>query len=147
DGLTKAVAEAGLADRVQVCGVGCLRLCCEGPLVQVDPDGPLYEKVAPADAPSIVAALGGGAATARRGDPRRPFFTRQLPVVLANSGVVEPERVESYLAAGGYEALHQALHEMTPAQVVEAVQRSGLRGRGGAGYPTGLKWAQVARQE
>jgi bidirectional [NiFe] hydrogenase diaphorase subunit len=146
DALTQSVADAGLEERVHVCGVGCLRLCCEGPLVQVDPDGPLYEKVTPADAPSIVAALNGGAATARRGDPHRPFFTGQMPIVLANSGVIEPERIESYLAAGGYEALHDVLHERTPAQVVEEVQRSGLRGRGGAGYPTGLKWAQVARQ-
>jgi bidirectional [NiFe] hydrogenase diaphorase subunit len=146
DALAQAAADAGLTDRVQVCGVGCLRLCCAGPLVEVDPAGVLYEHVAPSDAPAIVAALQGGPAPIRRTDVTLPFFTRQTPVVLENCGWIEPERIESYIAVGGYEALHQALHEMTPAQVVEAVSRSGLRGRGGAGYPTGLKWATAARQ-
>ena len=62
------------------------------------------------------------------------------------AGVIEPERIESYIEAGGYRALHHVLREMTPAQVVDEVTRSGLRGRGGAGYPTGLKWATVAKQ-
>src|SRR5262245_66022715 len=79
EGLEQAVAEAGLDDRVEVCGVGCLRLCSHGPLVQVDPDGALYEHVAPAEAASIVAALDGGTATAQQGDPTHPFFTRQTP--------------------------------------------------------------------
>ncbi len=75
EGLEAAVAQAGLGDQVQVCAVGCLRLCCEGPLVQVDPDGPLYERVTPDDAASIVAALDGGPeATARRGDPHQPVL-------------------------------------------------------------------------
>ncbi|HMB06728.1 MAG TPA: NADH-quinone oxidoreductase subunit NuoF [Isosphaeraceae bacterium] len=146
EGLEAAIVQAGLADRVQVSAVGCLRLCCEGPLVQVDPDGPLYEKVTPADAASIVAALDGGRAAARRGDPDRPFFTRQRAIVLENSGLVEPERIESYIEAGGYESLYQVLREMSPAEVVDEVTRSGLRGRGGAGYPTGVKWGTIAKQ-
>jgi bidirectional [NiFe] hydrogenase diaphorase subunit len=146
DALVAAVESAGLADRVHVAPVGCMRLCCEGPLVGVDPDGPLYEKVTPAEAPSIIAALNGGRATPKQGDPNRPFFARQMPIVLENSGIVEPERIETYLAAEGYVALHHALREWTPAEVVAEVTRSGLRGRGGAGYPTGLKWSQVARQ-
>jgi bidirectional [NiFe] hydrogenase diaphorase subunit len=146
EGLEAAVQKSGRGERVQVCEVGCMRLCCEGPLVQVDPDGPLYEKVVPADATSIIAALDGGTATARRGDPGRPFFARQRPIVLENSGLVEPERIESYIAAQGYQALHHVLREMDPAQVVDAAIRSGLRGRGGAGYPTGVKWATVAKQ-
>jgi bidirectional [NiFe] hydrogenase diaphorase subunit len=149
--LSQAVADAGLKDRARVAPVGCMRLCCEGPLVQVDPAGTLYERVQPEDAPAIVAAAAGQAGgvsdrSVRVGDPKRPFFTRQMPIVLGNSGLVEPERVESYLAADGYQALYQALHEMTPAEVIEEVTRSGLRGRGGAGYPTGLKWSQVAKQ-
>ncbi len=146
DALTRAVADAGLDDKVRVCAVGCMRLCCEGPLVQVDPTGELYEQVKPGDAPSLVGALSGGTSTARRGDPERPFFTRQLPIVLENSGQIEPERIEAYLAVDGYVALHDALHERTPAQVVEEITKSGLRGRGGAGYPTGVKWGQVAKQ-
>ena len=65
--------------------------------------------------------------------------------MLENCGQVEPERIESYIAAGGYRSLHHVLHEMSPTDVVEAVTRSGLRGRGGAGYPTGVKWATVAK--
>jgi bidirectional [NiFe] hydrogenase diaphorase subunit len=144
-GLDSALVGADLRGRVQVCGVGCLRLCCQGPLVQVDPEGPLYEQVTPAQAPSIVAALDGGEAEVRRGDPQGPFFVRQKSIVLENCGRVEPERIESYIASGGYRSLSQALYEMSPAEVVEAVTRSGLRGRGGAGYPTGVKWATVAK--
>jgi bidirectional [NiFe] hydrogenase diaphorase subunit len=144
--LEAAVKEAGRGDRIQVREVGCMRLCCEGPLVQVDPEGPLYEKVARGDAASIVAALDGGTATAQRGDTGRPFFTRQMAIVLENSGVVEPDRIESYIETGGYETLFEVLREMSPREVVEEVTRSGLRGRGGAGYPTGVKWGTVAKQ-
>ena len=69
-----------------------------------------------------------------------------MAVVLENSGLVEPERIESYIAAGGYQALYHVLREMSPAEVVEEITRSGLRGRGGAGYPTGVKWGMVAKQ-
>jgi bidirectional [NiFe] hydrogenase diaphorase subunit len=147
DALETAVAESALGGQVDLCEVGCMRLCCEGPLVQVDPDGPLYERVQPKDAASIVAACAGGPeSTARRGDPHQPFFTRQMSIVLEHSGLVEPHRIESYIEAGGYHALHHVLREMRPADVVDEITRSGLRGRGGAGYPTGLKWATVAKQ-
>jgi bidirectional [NiFe] hydrogenase diaphorase subunit len=146
EGLEAAIAAASLGEQVGVCEVGCMRLCSEGPLVGVDPDETLYERVTPGDAPSIVGALGGAEATARRGDLRRPFFARQMAIVLENSGRVEPDRIESYIEADGYHALLQALREMSPAEVVEEVSNSGLRGRGGAGYPTGLKWATIAKQ-
>jgi bidirectional [NiFe] hydrogenase diaphorase subunit len=145
DALDKAVEAAGLQDQIEVRCVGCLKLCCQGPLVQADPSGILYEKVRPEDAAPIVEALKGGLAKVARGDPTHPFFARQMSVVLANSGIVNPERIESYIAADGYEALHDALREMTPADVVAAISKSGLRGRGGAGFPTGLKWATVAK--
>ena len=73
------------------------------------------------------------------------FFKRQLFIVLANSGVIDPERIESYIAADGYQALHEVLHEMAPKDVVATMVQSGLRGRGGAGFPTGLKWGTVAK--
>ena len=159
EALEKAVKEAGLEDQVEVRGVGCMKLCCQGPLVQLDADGhgatvqiqsatgtgPLYEKVTPEDAASLVATLKGGATTVEQGNPKLPFFTEQFSLVLANSGYVNPERIESYIAAEGYQALHDVLREMTPKDVVEAMIKSGLRGRGGAGYPTGLKWATVAK--
>ncbi|BAY11690.1 NuoF family protein [Calothrix sp. NIES-2098] len=148
--LEESVTSAGLEAQVQVTGVGCMRLCCNGPLVEVkekntDSLGTLYEKVTPEDAPSIIATLNGVETTVQKGDLAQPFFTYQMPIVLENSGKVDPERIQSYIAAKGYQALYHVLREMTPAEVVETVTRSGLRGRGGAGYPTGVKWATVAK--
>jgi len=143
--LEKAVADAGLQNEVEVRGVGCMKLCCEGPLVAADPQDALYVRVTAANAPSIIAALRGGQATAAQTDPNAPFFSKQCSIVLANSGVVDPERIESYIAADGYVALHEVLNEMTPKEVVEAMVKCGLRGRGGAGFPTGLKWGTVAK--
>src|SRR5262249_48240932 len=141
-----AAAEAGQKDQIDVRCVGCLRLCRAGPLVVADPSGALFEAVTPADAPALVGFLTGGAGPPRRGNWDHPFFTGQLPIVLAGSGTVEPERTESAIAFGAYASLYKAVRQMTPARVIEEVTRSGLRGRGGAGYPTGLKWSQVARQ-
>lgn len=143
--LVKAVAEAGLQDEVEVRGVGCMKLCCEGPLVQADPSNALYIKVTPDNAPSIIAALKGGKAALQQADPNSPFFTKQEPIVLANCGLIDPERIESYIAADGYLALHEAIVEMEPKDVLDAIVKSGLRGRGGAGFPTGLKWGTVAK--
>jgi len=145
--LQASVREKGLEDRVRVSPVGCLRLCCEGPLVQTDPDGTLYQKVTPDGADSIVAGLDGGPVNAAKGDALSPFFALQSSVILENSGRVEPERIESYIAADGYQALFHALREMTPAEVVEEITKSGLRGRGGAGYPTGVKWSMVTKNK
>jgi len=143
--MASAVSEAGLGDPVEVRAVGCMRLCGAGPLVRIDPQGVLYEKVAAGQGPSIVRALDGGTAEARRADLQSPFFTRQHVRVLENCGTIEPERIETYITAGGYQPLFHALHEMTPSDVISAISRSGLRGRGGAGYPTGVKWATVAK--
>src|SRR5262249_9856529 len=93
----------------------------------------------------IIDGLRGGPVTAARGDPKSPFFALQASVVLANSGRVEPERIETYIAADGYQALYHVLRDLRPAEVIDLVTRSGLRGRGGAGYPTGVKWATVAK--
>ena len=160
DALEKAVKESGLEDKVEVRGVGCMKLCCQGPLVQIDSheegegrtvsvqtagQGPLFVKVTPEDAPSLIATLKGGKTQVEQGDPKQPFFTEQMSIVLANSGIVNPERIESYIAANGYHALHDVLREKTPKEVVEIMTKSGLRGRGGAGFPTGIKWGTVAK--
>lgn len=145
DNLEKAVKDAGLSEQVEVRGVGCLKLCCQGPLVQADPSGILYEKVSAENAASIAQALKGGLSPVQQGDPKQPFFAKQHSIVLANSGVVDPERIESYIAADGYQALHHVLREMSSKDVVDSMVKSGLRGRGGAGYPTGLKWGTVAK--
>ena len=146
-GLEKAVKDSGLDDLVEVRGVGCMRLCCQGPLVQVDPNDALYERVTPEDAASVVGTVNGGQTTVQRGNPQSAFFTKQLSIVLSNSGYVDPERIDSYIAAEGYKALHDVLREMTPKEVVDEIIKSGLRGRGGAGFPTGLKWGTVAKTE
>ncbi len=143
--LKEAIATADLTADVAVSSVGCLRFCGHGPLVATDPDGQLYEQVTVIEAPSIAASFLGQQATAQPCDPHQPFFANQLPIVLENSGQIDPERIEDYIAVGGYEPLYQALYEMTSAEVIEEITQSGLRGRGGGGYPTGLKWATVAK--
>ena len=143
--IASAVSAAGLTDRVDVCAVGCMRLCGAGPLVRTDPHAVLYRNVRAGQGRSIVTSLDGRDADLPRVSLDDTFFTRQHVRVLENCGAIEPERIEAYIAAGGYRALFHALHEMAPADVVNAITRSGLRGRGGAGYPTGVKWATVAK--
>ncbi len=144
--MQQAVTEKHLSDRVEIRRVGCMGLCSQGPMVTVEPQGLRYEHVAVESAPSIIYALIGGKAQAALGDANQPFFSRQLMVVRSNEGRIDPERIEDYLEEGGYRTLHRVLHEMQrPAQVIDAIVKSGLRGRGGAGYPTGLKWGTVAK--
>ncbi len=145
EALQKAVAAHGLEDQVEIRRVGCMRLCSQGPLVQADPTRDLYQKVKPEQAASIIEALQGGQSGCEKGDPDSPFFKLQTSLVLANNGVIDPERIEDYIAADGYAALHEAIHERTPKDIVDAVVKSGLRGRGGAGFPTGVKWGTVAK--
>ncbi|MFA5976358.1 MAG: NuoF family protein [Elusimicrobiota bacterium] len=127
----------------QVNGVGCMGLCKEGPLVSVDDT--LYKAVSAADAPELINSLSQTPVQRLLCDSKAPFFSRQKKIVLENSGKINPEVIEDYIAADGYVALHKALAEMTPLQVNEQVTISGLRGRGGAGFPTGLKWSTVAK--
>ncbi len=143
--IEKTVADRKLTDRIEVRRVGCMGFCGLGPLVIVEPNNLLFEHVTPETAPSIVDALTGGTAQPKLGDLNQPFFARQKLVVLAHSGRIDPERIGDYIEQGGYRALHHVLLEMHPAQVIETILKSGLRGRGGAGYPTGLKWATVAK--
>ncbi|XWK87235.1 MAG: NADH-quinone oxidoreductase subunit NuoF [Phormidium sp.] len=144
--LEAAVKDHGMSDRVQVVGVGCMGFCGNGPLVEIDSQEKLYEQVTPNDAESIINALnGGGIPTAPEGDLKHPFFARQVRIVRETSGKIDPEKIEEYIAAGGYQSLYKVIHDFTPQQVVEEITKSGLRGRGGAGYPTGLKWATVAK--
>ncbi|NCC35095.1 MAG: NADH-quinone oxidoreductase subunit L, partial [Chloroflexia bacterium] len=143
--LEAAVEAAGQSERVDIVGVGCMGFCGQGPMVSVEADGVLFEHVRPEQAPEIIASLDGGPCSVKQGDHAHPFFARQLHIVRRNGGVIDPERIEEYIAVGGYQALYHVLHEMSPAEVIDAITRSGLRGRGGAGYPTGLKWATVAK--
>lgn len=149
DALDQEVARRGTKDRCQIKGVGCMGLCSEGPLVSTNlistGAGVLYKKVEPADSSAILDSLD-GAPVSRLICPRDvPFFLRQKKIVLENSGVIDPDRLEDYVAADGYTGLIKALTEMTPREVIDQITKSGLRGRGGAGYPTGLKWSTVSK--
>lgn len=143
--LEAAVKASPEPHRCKITGVGCLGLCKEGPLVTVDHDHVLYHDVMPDDAPAIVASLDGEPVARLAGDLNQPFFARQQKVALEYSGTIDPERIEEYIAVGGYSALVDTLTMVMPAGVVQQVVRSGLRGRGGGGYPTGLKWSTVAK--
>jgi bidirectional [NiFe] hydrogenase diaphorase subunit len=131
----------------KVRGVGCMGLCAAGPLVSADMNTKMYQNVTPVDAGAIIDNVVGGkpAPKAIVLDSNMPFFTEQKKVVLENAGEIDPERIEDYIAVGGYESLFQCLTSMTPQQVIEQVTKSGLRGRGGAGFPTGLKWTTVSK--
>ena len=147
----KTTLQDGLkaAGAVRVIGTGCLGLCHAGPLVQVEAKGQptaLYGHVTPA----VATRLADHIARASLPDDNRlpiaqPFFERQQRIVLENAGRIDAERIEDYIAMGGYHALRQAVTEMTPAEVIQQIAASGLRGRGGGGYPTGLKWSTVAK--
>lgn len=148
--LEKEVSERGLED-VQVKRVGCVGLCSKGPVVLVETKNAIYDGISPDDAESIIEGLEEESEEETLPDGGQtlqldsPFFTRQKKIVMEHSGTIDPERIEDYIAVGGYEPLLDVLTEMTPTDVIEQVTRSGLRGRGGAGYPTGLKWSTVAK--
>ncbi|MEX0602451.1 MAG: NADH-ubiquinone oxidoreductase-F iron-sulfur binding region domain-containing protein, partial [Bacteroidota bacterium] len=137
----------GKEKECEVMGTGCMGLCGQGPLVKVDPERRLYHSVTVDSARRIVethvAGKPGGEDNVLPED--HPFFAPQLKIVLENCGTINAERIEEYIAAGGYESLGRVLTELQPEEVVEEIRKSGLRGRGGAGYPTGLKWGIVRK--
>jgi bidirectional [NiFe] hydrogenase diaphorase subunit len=149
DALKMEVVESGMQNEVLVKGVGCMGLCSAGPLVTVETEQQMYAGVTPEKAPEIIRSMDTGADPAAAGlhpcPTNVPFFQRQQKIVLENSGKIDPERIEDYIAHDGYFALVTAITEMTPLEVIDQVKGSGLRGRGGAGYPTGLKWSTVAK--
>jgi len=156
DVLERAIEENGLAARARVVRVGCMGLCDAGPLVLVTPDGVYYPRVTGEMARRIVEEhLASGSVIEEEelkwegpgGEILRsrevPFFARQMKIALRNCGVIDPGSLEEYIAAEGYAALEKVLFEMAPEQVLDELKRAGLRGRGGAGFPAGLKWQFV----
>ncbi len=150
--LAQAVKEAGLAD-VKIDFTGCHGFCEQGPVAIVEPEGIFYTHVTVADVPEIVTShLRDGQPVERLfyKDPLTgqaikyhkdiKFYSIQQRIVLRHCGQINPERIEDYVALGGYASLRKALKEMTPGQVIDTLKRSGLRGRGGAGFSTGQKW-------
>jgi bidirectional [NiFe] hydrogenase diaphorase subunit len=144
EALAKQASDRGLGAKYEVKGVGCMGLCSEGPLVATS-TGHLYQHVSPVDAGELIESLETHPVLRLVCDTNVPFFERQKKIVLENSGLINPERIEEYIERDGYSALTNALTEMTPQQVIAEITKSGLRGRGGAGYPTGLKWSTVAK--
>ncbi len=142
-GLVDGVGVRGLTD-VAVKRVGCLGLCAAGPLVAVLETDRLHRGVSGADLTAVLDDLATADAASGMAEPD-PFFARQVRIVTENLGRIDPESIDDYVAAGGYTALERALTELDPAAVLAEVTASGLRGRGGAGYPTGLKWRTAVK--
>ncbi len=149
EALKQSLKTGGLDTEVEVVGTGCMGLCGEGPLVKVHPDDVLYERVDASAATAIVTGhiMRGEIVSDHQVDQTTPFFASQVKVVLENCGRINAESIEEYLAVEGYEALGKALGEMQPGEIIDEVRKSGLRGRGGAGYSTGLKWGIVQKAE
>jgi bidirectional [NiFe] hydrogenase diaphorase subunit len=143
--LENEVKQRGLGQTCTVKGVGCMGLCSAGPLVSVAPTGTMYRAVTPDDAAAIMDSLDSEPPARLDCPTDQPFFKRQVKIVLENAGEIDPDRIDEYIAADGYQALSTVLHEKTPQDVIEEISASGLRGRGGAGFPTGLKWRTVAK--
>ncbi len=138
-----------MALEVQVIPTGCMGLCSAGPLVKIlrrGGDNTLYQKVTPEAGVEILRSHVENEESVPEYelDQNIPFFTSQERVVLANGGVINPDRIESYVAHGGYAALEKALTTMKPKQVIDELRKSGVRGRGGAGYPLASKWSLLA---
>jgi NADH-quinone oxidoreductase subunit F len=147
-----ALAKHGLADQIGVVETGCLGPCAAGPVAVIYPDGVLYQNLKAENAERIVTehllkgrvvkelAAETPADIDMPGLKDIPFFKKQVKIVLRNCGMIDPLNIEEYIARDGYQALAKALTEMSPDRVIETVKKSGLRGRGGAGFSTGLKW-------
>ncbi len=151
--LESELENKGLRDKVQVIETGCNGFCAMGPLMVIQPDGVFYQKIKAEDVPELIDEhlvnnkqvkhlLFKDPVTKKR-IPKQddiPFFAHQMPRALRNKGVIDPESIDDYIGRDGYQGACRALLDITPDDIVEQVKISGIRGRGGAGFPTGLKW-------
>ena len=153
--LENEIKSNGLENDVHIVRTGCFGLCSLGPIMIVYPEGSFYARVTPEHIPQIVQEhLKGGNVVKEflyeqtvcddgtiKALDETDFYRKQLRVALRNCGVIDPEKIEEYIATDGYQALAKVLTEMTPDDVIDTMLKSGLRGRGGGGFPTGRKWA------
>ena len=157
EALEAQIAEKGLADEIKVVQTGCHGLCALGPIMIVYPEGCFYSEVKVEDVPEIVEEhLLKGRIVKRllyddtvhqdvvKSIESTDFYKKQRRVALRNCGVIDPENIDEYIAYDGYQALAKCLTEYTPEQVIQVIKDSGLRGRGGGGFPTGRKWELAA---
>ena len=157
EALEKEIGEQGLSEEIKVVRTGCFGLCALGPIMIVYPEGCFYSRVKPEDVKEIVDEhlLKGRIVTRLLYDEtveqdsikslnETAFYKKQVRVALRNCGVINPEEIDEYIAMDGYQALAKCLTEYTPEQVIQIVTDSGLRGRGGGGFPTGRKWSLCA---
>ena len=160
EALETQIAEKGLSEEIKVIRTGCFGLCALGPIMIVYPEGSFYSQVKVEDIPEIVEEhlLKGRIVTRLLYDETvtteeikslndTTFYAKQQRVALRNCGVIDPENIDEYIAYDGYQALAKCLTEYTPEQVVQVIKDSGLRGRGGGGFPTGLKWSFTAANQ
>ena len=160
DNFHKILEEKGLKDDVQVIKTGCFGFCEKGPIVKIMPDNTFYTLVKPEDVERIVnehIIKGRKVPELLYTNPENKehvsdskhmdFYRKQIRIALRNCGFVDPENIEESISRGGYEALAKCLTEMTPQQVIDEITKSGLRGRGGAGFPTGVKWGLCAKNQ
>ena len=160
EALETQIAEKGLSEEIKVIKTGCFGLCALGPIMIVYPEGSFYSQVKVEDIPEIVEEhlLKGRIVTRLLYDETvtpdeikslndTTFYAKQKRVALRNCGVIDPENIDEYIAFDGYQALAKCLTEYTPEQVIQVVKDSGLRGRGGGGFPTGLKWSFTAANQ
>ncbi|MBR6092875.1 MAG: NADH-quinone oxidoreductase subunit NuoF [Bacteroidales bacterium] len=156
----RILKEKGLQDEVQVIRTGCFGFCEKGPIVKMLPDNTFYTQVKPTDVEKIVnehIIKGRKVTDLLYLDPENKqhvsdskhmgFYKKQLRIALRNCGFINPEDIDEYISRGGYEAIAKVLGEMTPQQVIDEITKSGLRGRGGAGFPTGVKWGLCAKNQ
>ena len=156
----RILKEKGLQDEVQVIRTGCFGFCEKGPIVKMLPDNTFYTQVKPEDVEKIVnehIIKGRKVTDLLYLDPENKqhvadskhmgFYKKQLRIALRNCGFINPEDIDEYISRGGYEAIAKVLGEMTPQQVIDEITKSGLRGRGGAGFPTGVKWGLCAKNQ
>ena len=157
--LEREIQDNGLSEEVKVIKTGCFGLCALGPIMIVYPEGAFYSMVKPEDIPEIVSEhlLKGRIVTRLlyqetvqedtvKSLNHTQFYAKQKRVALKNCGVIDPENINEYIGLDGYMALGKVLTEMTPDQVIQTIKDSGLRGRGGGGFPTGVKWSFAAAQ-
>jgi NADH:ubiquinone oxidoreductase subunit F (NADH-binding)/(2Fe-2S) ferredoxin/Pyruvate/2-oxoacid:ferredoxin oxidoreductase delta subunit len=158
--LENAIKNHNMSDEVQVLTTGCFGFCEKGPIVKMLPDNTFYVQVEPKDAEELVAEHAIKGRKVERLLYQNPdtkekisdskdmdFYKKQLRIALRNCGLVDPDNIGDYIARDGYQALGQALTDMTPTDVIKVIKDSGLRGRGGGGFPTGLKWQFAAGYE